>query len=346
MTNEKISLTISKSNSFLKTNMIKSIVSKEKCRFEYEDFSLDLTYVTERIIAMGFPSDDLDQIYRNSVVDVKRFFTKRHTKKYKVYNLCSEREYQENTFENQGYYPFDDHEAPSLKMILPFCIDVDEWLKADPDNVVAIHCKAGKGRTGTMICCYLLFSNFLNSADDAIKLYGRMRTTNGQGVTIPSQLRYIYYFQEILKIHSGKNLNNFCIQSPFVFITKIKIFTIPIYHVLGSRKCTPHYIIENQNSVYNYKKLCPKGLKSFKNEAYAEFNVNNFPVLGDVKITFYHKNTIGKEKMFSFWFHTYLIPKDGIWQIKKSMIDLAFKDKNNKLFDPNFKVEVQYIFEL
>ncbi len=27
---------------------------------------------------------------------------------------------------------------------------VDAWLKADPRNVVAVHCKAGKGRTGAL----------------------------------------------------------------------------------------------------------------------------------------------------------------------------------------------------
>jgi phosphatidylinositol-3,4,5-trisphosphate 3-phosphatase/dual-specificity protein phosphatase PTEN len=346
MTKEKVSLGIKKSNSIFQTNVIKSMISKKKCRFEYEGFSLDLTYITEKIIAMGFPSEKVEKIYRNGIEEVKKFFHLRHGRNYKVYNLCSEREYPNDTFENQAHYPFDDHEAPPLKLILPFCLDVDEWLGADPNNIAAIHCKAGKGRTGTMICCYLLYNNIMKTADDAIKFYGSMRTTNGKGVTIPSQLRYIYYFEEILKMHVGsKEIDNFCIPSPKIFITKLKFYTIPYFGLLGNKKCRPDFIIENQNSVYKYKEQCQGGLKSYYNEAYAEFIVNKYAVLGDVRIKFFNKKTFGIEKMFSFWFHTYLIPKDGSFQIKKSMLDVACKDRSNKFYDPNFKIEVQFIFE-
>jgi hypothetical protein len=65
--------------------------------------------------------------------------------------------------------------------------------------VAAVHCKAGKGRTGVMICCYLVFSGLCSNTEDALNYYALMRTTNRKGVTIPSQQRYIRYFETFLK---------------------------------------------------------------------------------------------------------------------------------------------------
>ena len=89
-----------------------------------------------------------------------------------------------------------------------------------PDNVAAVHCKAGKGRTGVMICAYLLYSEKFKNAEDALKFYGYARTKNNKGVTIPSQIRYVQYFKESLKL--GWKESKSAIK-----LNKIRILTVP-----------------------------------------------------------------------------------------------------------------------
>ena len=46
---------------------------------------------------------------------------------------------------------------------------------ANIKNVIIVHCLAGKGRTGTVICCYMIFSGRVTSADEALTYYKNMR---------------------------------------------------------------------------------------------------------------------------------------------------------------------------
>src|SRR4051812_34333501 len=69
----------------------------------------------------------------------------------------------------------------------------------NPENIIAIHCKAGKGRTGLMTTSYLLFVGCCKTAAEAIEFYGKRRTTNGEGLTIASQIRYLGYFEKLLQ---------------------------------------------------------------------------------------------------------------------------------------------------
>ncbi|XP_027910958.1 phosphatidylinositol 3,4,5-trisphosphate 3-phosphatase and protein-tyrosine-phosphatase PTEN1-like [Vigna unguiculata] len=106
-----------------------------------------------------------------------------------IYNLCIEESYDPAHFYGRvEAYPFDDNHVPSLQMIRDFCESVDSWLSSDPKNIVVIHCMyyaAGKGRTGLMVCAYLTYCGM--SADEALQLYADRRTTNNEGVSIPSR---------------------------------------------------------------------------------------------------------------------------------------------------------------
>ena len=181
----------------------KHLVSKKKRRYQDSEFDLDMAYITDRVIAMGYPSVGFEAIYRNDVNDVIAFFEKKHKGNVKIYNLCLEKDriYEKKLFlrSKVALFPSLDHNPCSVKLLLEFCVDICLFLILNLDSVAAVHCKAGKGRTGVMICCYLVFSGLCKNTEEAVNYYGVMRTTNMKGVTIASQIRYIRYFETFLK---------------------------------------------------------------------------------------------------------------------------------------------------
>ena len=84
-------------------------------------------------------------------------------------------------------------------LLIQLCRSLDEWLSTDPENVVGMHCKAGKGRTGLIIAIYLVHAAIAATANDGLFKFGHMRTQNGKGVTIPSQMRYVHYYDQYMR---------------------------------------------------------------------------------------------------------------------------------------------------
>ena len=73
------------------------------------------------------------------------------------------------------------------------------YLDGDEKNVVVVHCKAGKGRTGLFVCALLLKLGICDSADEAIRRFAYARSTDGAAtVENPSQVRYVGYVADVL----------------------------------------------------------------------------------------------------------------------------------------------------
>ena len=121
-----------------------------------------------------------------------------------------------------------------MRNIFNFCIDAHLFLSEhykngtlfshsdgpmdSKDAAIALHCKAGKGRTGLMLTSFLLFAEYQFEKSDfpqnAIDFYNDARTMNRKGLTIASQIRYVNYFyhfieREIKKPFFANSLTNY-----------------------------------------------------------------------------------------------------------------------------------------
>ncbi|XP_055593550.1 uncharacterized protein LOC129744846 isoform X1 [Uranotaenia lowii] len=309
------------------TNAIRVAVSKNRHRYKKDGFDLDLSYINERIIAMGYPAEKVESFYRNKIDDVHKMLEMKHHGCYKVYNLCSERSYDAKRFPSYSVYPFKDHNPPDIELITAFCRDVDEYLRADPKNVVAVHCKAGKGRTGTMISCYLMYSRQFNTAGEALDYYAQQRTNDAKGVTIPSQRRYVEYYASLLQ-------SNELYRSVTLYLCEIRV--------------TPGVNIREGSIHVNGSDLVSLVDIKRTDDATVAKLYCCMPLNGDVKIEFLKSTVLRKEKGFHFWFNTFFVAKmakrdgDGnlLLTLSKTEIDDAHKDKQHKVYPKNFTVQM------
>lgn len=216
---------------------------------------------------MAFPANSVEKIYRNCVNEIKDFFKKRHNGKYLVFNLCIERPYSKDTFDNYCYIPFHDHNSPSIKDIQNLCEVAKKFLDNDKENVIAIHCKAGKSRTGLMVCCLLMYLGYFDKLSDfTILYYNELRTINGVGINIPSQLRYVKYWESFL----GSNLSADDMPN-YEFYLKSVIVPIEMIKKIAQRTrkfqsiFTNNNLDSDKNSQNNIEKFDTNKLKLYIN---------------------------------------------------------------------------------
>ncbi|KAI0827036.1 phosphatases II [Trametes gibbosa] len=157
-------------------DLIRRFVSGNKARYKDEqlDLELDLAYITDNVIVMGYPAAGIEGLYRNRREDAKKFLDHHHGKNYWVFNFCPVREnsYPDSIFEGRvSRYPFPDHHAPPLATLPLVAREIRLWLDGSSERVAVLHCKAGKGRSGTMACAYLLT---LDAVPNAPRLDGSL----------------------------------------------------------------------------------------------------------------------------------------------------------------------------
>lgn len=314
-------------------NWIRGKVSLKKNRFISDGYDLDLSYITDRIVAMGFPASGFESTYRNDLSDVKRFFDERHRDNYFIYNLCSERSYPSSVFNGRVLrIPFEDHNPPSFDQIRQFCVHATDYLHQDPKNIIAVHCKAGKGRTGVMISALLLHlnhvkrsdeeennMNIFKTAEEALEFYATKRTKNKKGVTIASQRRYIKYYEMYLRNSPDLHLPYTELECT---VDKIVFRNVPKAYFTRSLKIRFDFLSKDgNNEIQGTRYVNVQPIKSHQERSLIYENLNE-RFTGDFKISAVKRN----KTAWFMWFNSNFIIGDGP-EYRKKDIDKIAKQK-------------------
>jgi phosphatidylinositol-3,4,5-trisphosphate 3-phosphatase/dual-specificity protein phosphatase PTEN len=316
------------------TSLIRNVVSKNKKRFQQDGFDLDLSYITPQIVAMGYPSSGFESNYRNPAKEVVRLLETKHKDKYKIYNLCEEKQYDPSTFFSRvESFGFKDHNAPPLAIMRPLCNNIEKWLKERKDNMVCLHCKAGKGRTGVMIAAYLLHNGTCKTAQEALDYFGAKRTKDGKGVTIPSQRRYVQYYEK-------------CLKEGFPKVDKTLLLNEIKWSHCPNDGCKPYFKVTHlSRDLFDFSEKVTT-LRRFDMENHVgpiSFKTGGVLVKSDICISFFDADQKGKGgKMFHFWLNTNMI-EGGKVLLRRSEIDGGVKkDKKCKNYQADFAISVRF----
>uniref|UniRef100_A0A8C2YG81 Tensin 3 n=1 Tax=Coturnix japonica TaxID=93934 RepID=A0A8C2YG81_COTJA len=295
-----------------------------------EGYELDLTYITERIIAVSFPAECSEETYLHNLQDVTRMLKSKHGNNYLVLNL-SEKRYDLTKLNPKIMdVGWPDLHAPPLDKVCTICKAMESWLNSDPQHVVVIHCKGGRGRIGVVISSYMHFTSVSTSADQALDRFAMKKFFDDKVSALmqPSQKRYVQFLSGLL---SGSVKMN----TASLFLHYVILHGIPSFDAGGA--CRP------------FLKLYQATQPVYTSGIYVESeNQNRICIAiqpaqllkGDVMLKCYHKKyrSATRDVIFRLQFHTGAIQGYGL-VFGKEDLDSANKDDR---FPDNGKVELVF----
>ncbi|XP_062850465.1 tensin-3-like [Trichomycterus rosablanca] len=295
-----------------------------------EGYELDLTYVTERIIAVSFPQACSEETYLHNLKDVTRMLKSKHADNYLVINLSEKRHDLTKMNPKTLDTGWPDLHAPPLDKICTICKAMENWLNNDPQHVVVIHCRGGKGRIGVIISSFVHFTDISSSADQALDRFA-MRKFYDDKVSLlmtPSQKRYVWILNSLL---SGTMKMN---ASP-LFLHCIILHGIPNFD--NSGVCRPYIkVYQGMQAVY------ASGVYNIGPGHRHKVCIALEPaqlLKGDIMVKCFHKSSPSqRDLVFRLQFHT------GAVQGYSLMFEKEDMEQTNK--DPRFpdygKVELVF----
>ena len=212
----------------------------------------------------------------------------------------------------------------------------EAYLAQDKQNIAVIHCKAGKGRTGLVIATHLLHSGKYATSRESLHHFGLVRTHNASGVTIPSQQRYVTYYERHMIIKAaGQSL-----PSPprRMHLERIELCGgsprfDEIVVTCGTNKWS------SKNWEANWMKKSRKGIAT---KSIAIVPSEDIELMEDVHVAFNKRGKVSgrKKRVFGCWLNMQFLNDDGKFKLSGQELDGIAKTMMRQ--QQNFTLELHF----
>jgi protein-tyrosine phosphatase len=303
---------------------VRSKVSQDRTRFRDGSTNLDLSYIAPNLIAMGFPASGIEAAWRNHIDEVADMLNRYHgIDNTLIFNL-SDRSYDYEKFGNRIVeVGFPDHYSPPLEVLCQTVLAIDSWLRSNPRHVAVVHCVGGKGRTGTVVVCYLLLSGLASDARSGFEYFAMKRSKVYKGVTQASQKRYVAYFEDVLRKRKPPRPKR-------VLIQRIEISPVPLFKTKKRQGCTPRLEIYSCRQ-YPETLIWSNPFMRFYDASEGRISLEvGVVVQGDVLLRCMHVTKKGsREKLFRVSFHTAFVTPGQACLHRDDLDDIPKRSKGS-----------------
>jgi len=314
------------------TNLSETV--QAEYRRTFDDLDCQIFRVRPNLLIMEHPS--LETIER-----LAKRLNEEYAERMLIYNM-SEKTYEASRFQGEVLeVAFRGLPAPPLELLFELCLSACQWLAADSGNVLVVHCFSGYTRSAVFLSCLMVFRGLHSNPKEALKEVSDALPADGLSNILPSQQRYIGYFQQCLSGYTPvpKDLR----------LSKVMLNTVPTFET-GSVAFRPFLEVWSNGEMIFSSFTSTGSAGSTEDVTWptsygakdpcVSFQLPADLVLkGDILMRVRHVYLDGnKDTVFRLAFHTSFTPSDGL-QLAKQELDGACDDQR---FSDEFFVDLVF----
>ncbi|XP_030626611.1 tensin 3-2 [Chanos chanos] len=261
-----------------------------------EGYEFDLTYVTERIIAVFFHRTCSAQAYLHNLQEITHMLKSKHADNYLVINLSEPRTDLRRMNLRVLEFGWPQFHAPSLNLLCSVCKNMHDWLNTHTQHVLILHCQGDRGRVGVVISSYIHIPSVSANEENALDLFTMRQFCQEESANrmTPSQNRCV---QMIAGLMTGQ----IRINHSSLFLHCVALHRVPNFHPTVCQLFIRVY--QNMQAVYT---------SAIHQVAVGQADTVYFcmeppqSLRGDIMIVCYHKNAAAgkREVVFRVQFHS------------------------------------------